>query len=242
MRKLFIPLFALLLFSAECESEIEFVGNQRLLFKGRTIDFQGNPLASVPVKIYASRNFFDSGDFNPSSNDELLGEADTDADGSFSLITLSPSNALNIYAQINTFNRGIQANSTPIIVNGINFLEKDDFTFDLNVFTVEALRRFELGIERQNNTTDTLNYSFRYKPEVKNIDFNPYDGLGPIVYSDSGFSGVLTPDDSQAEFLLNVRENDTIYMEYRLLNSGSSQLEALQIVVKENENGFVFEF
>ena len=243
MRRISILLlFSLLLFSFQCEPEIEFRGNQRLLFEGRVVDIQGNPIRSVPVRIYASRNFFDTGDFYASPNDELLGEAFTDAKGTFSFITLSPSNALNIYALINNFNMGFQANSTPIVINGINFLENDDLTFDLDELTVEQLKNFEFRVERQNSTSDTLEYTLRYKPEIKNINFNPNDRLEPLIFYDFPFNRTLLPTENEQESRFKVRESDTIFMEYRLRNSEISEVDSLQIIVRDNDNGFVFGF
>jgi len=232
----------ILLCSFQCDPDIEFVDNERLLFSGTVVDDLGNPIENVPVKIYASRNFFDPVFSSVNANDELLGNGQTDSSGAFSLVTLSPSNALNIYGLINIDARGVLGTKTPLVINSINFLAQEDFTYALENLTLEALINFDFRIERTTNTTDTLRYSLRYKPEVKSINFDEDFTLDPILINDQSLFGELPLESNERRDRLTVRQTDTIFLEYQLVNNQIIERDSLEIVVNKNGNSFVFRF
>ena len=242
MKRVLSLVLALSLLSFECEPDIEFLDNQRLLFKGLVTDVMNGPAGNIPVEIYASRDFFYPSYSYNTRNDELLAKGLTDANGTFSLIGLSPSNAFNIYARINFDTNSSSVSSTPIVINSINFLDRNDFTYDLESLAIENVNNFNFRIERSTNTTDTLIYSLRYKSEIKSIDFDVQNTLYPILPSCCSLSNEVLPSDDFEENLLNLRETDTIFMQYRLVNGMVRELDSLEIVVNENQNGFVFSF
>ena len=237
-----VPWCCLCIFlSSQCDPPIEFLDNERLLFKGRVVDVQGNPRVNVSVEIFASRDFFDP-EFSNSSEDALLGTALTDANGNFSFVSLSPRNALNFYALVNFISVDVFTGQTPLVINGIDALERNDFTYDLGNLTVENIVNYDFDIERTTNTTDTLQYSLRFKPQINTIDFDVNNNMLPELLPFPSLVGELLPTENVVQENFRVRETDTIVLEYQLVNGSVQEMETLTIIVNESPENFLFRF
>ena len=242
MKKVIFGLAILSLLAFECEDEIEFQGNQRLLLTTRITDSQGNPFEGVPVKVYASREL----GFNLNAalrNDfgELMGSGTSDASGNASITSLKPLNASNIYALINaSVSKGFKSGFAPLAVNSINETEPTDNTYDLGNTVLDKIELFELSVVRSVNQTDTLEYRWRYNAGVK-IMGNTSEYFYLNDFEDNGF-GELFPADEMNVHTFNVIESDTILLEYTLINNGIIATEEQQIIVNEQDGTFEFEF
>ena len=64
--------------------QLDFEDNQRLLFKGNVSDTADNPISGLPIEIYAS------GNSGTASSYELIGTGESESNGTFSVVTLSP--------------------------------------------------------------------------------------------------------------------------------------------------------
>jgi hypothetical protein len=244
MRKVLFGICLLTLLAFECERDIEFEDNQRLLLTAKLMNSQGTPMENIPVEVFATTQF----GFNLEAavrNDfgDVIGSGSSDEEGNVSITALKPLNASNIYALINFANTGFsgfKAGTAPLAYNFINDSDLEDNTFTIGNVVVDQIIRFEINITRSSNQTDTLQYNWVYNNGVKVIgDMDPYfyDGNSKQI----GFNELLPVDQAKVE-TFNTIESDTIIFEYSLLNNGILATEQLEIIVNEQAGSFEFEF
>ncbi|MDT0620551.1 hypothetical protein [Croceitalea vernalis] len=244
MKKILVCALALLLVAFDCEDEIEFQDNQRLLLKARLVNSDGNLFQNTPVEVFASREYGYQleGQLNYNFG-ELIGSGSSDNNGDVAITALKPLNASNIYTLFNfEGSQAFQTEYAPLIINFINREKTDNNTYDLGEVVIDKALEFELMASRTMNLTDTLRYSWQYNRGVKIIGNNPVSDYYFIDDGrDSGFNELL-PTEFTKENTFKVIESDTILIDYQLINNGITASEQLQIIVNEQSGSFEFEF
>ncbi len=243
MKKFLGIIILLTLLSFKCEDEIEFNDNQRLSFRGRVVDFNGEVLNNIPIEIIATRSFFDPY-FQSGLNleeGELAGTGFSDEQGNFSITSLSPLNA-EIYAFVNPpESRDFQRNRTSFIVSGIDVdsdLRNLVFRFP-NDIVLDRIANFRIQINRITDSIDTLNYSIRYSPliPIENIE---QDITASDIPEINEIGGQLLPTETLMSEDLEMRENDMILFSYSLSSDGIQKDST--ITINAENRTFVFEF
>lgn len=243
MRKFCVCCAALLSFAFSCEPEIEFQDNERLLVKGELVSTNGVALENFPITIFASREY---GVYNILSssfflNDVQIGRGSTSNRGAFQVTSLSPRNNSSIYLITNFGDFGpADPNYSRLIVDFIDQVEERENAFDLGDISLDRILGFRLTLERITNLTDTLNYTLRYKSKTKYINFGP-DLNGNSNLKEEQF-GRLTPSELSATEILELREGDTLFLDYELRNVSVIEEGEEHIIISTETDEFNFEF
>ncbi|NQZ43196.1 MAG: hypothetical protein HRT65_02720 [Flavobacteriaceae bacterium] len=242
MKKHYLFWILPILFAFECDPQIDFEENTRLLVKGRLVDGEGRPLSGYPVAVYASTQFsgFD-GSFFGFDNDVVLGAGETDTNGDFRVTALSPVNASVVYTLINFESLDpFDPSLTPLVLNFLRQLPSESNTFDLQEVQLETLRPFNVELQRTVNLTDTLTYSLTYRSNVKEINFGPEE-FGSN-FPDQFAGGQLTPAADSAIEPLTVQVGDTVFLDYSLRNVVETGQGQIEIIIDATTPNFVYEF
>lgn len=218
--------------------EFDYVDNERLLFKGSIVDENNIPVAGLPVRISVEVSYRHSQDFN-----EILGNGLTEENGTFSVMTLSPSSG-DISVDVNAnFQRGYVPGMATYRVFGLRNIEKVDATYSLPQLRIERLIDSQLEIRRIGASTDTLFYEIRGTSSEKQLDL----GATEILDEDpSGFffpSGTLLPSETQKQQPLpNIPAKDTLQFRYGFSGKFDAEVITKDLIFDAENNTYVFEF
>lgn len=235
MRFYFIAGLALIFNSCQ----VDYEDNSRLLFKGVVNDGSQNPFPGLPVDVYAS-----TGD-GPFGVTERIGVGKTAADGTFDIVALAPKNRTFLQLLINdSFQQGRLPEFGSFTFRRLDILAEDDGTFTIPDIAIEERAESTLEIRRVANLLDTLSFQYSYRNPDRTLDFSqtaPLDKIEDINFLVS--FGTLPS--AQIELLIGLTSvvvTDTLFLEYRLVNSKVSETFEAELMYNPESDSYVFEF
>ena len=233
MRNGIIACLALLLYACQ----LDYEDNERLLIKGSVNRGFNMQFPNLPVAVFATSN---GGVFG---NRQRVGAGLLAADGTFNIVALSPKNASTYDLMINN---NAQVEYLPkyssLTIKGFDFLDAKDFTYSVLDGFIDTLVNVQFEIRRLDNTSDSLQYSLRYKNS--NQLFNYSQTPSTLTFSNEKMITNILPPQQLVDTvaLTNLIANDTLIFEYTILNADNVQTGEEPFFIKPDDNIYVFEF
>ncbi|RZJ74545.1 MAG: hypothetical protein EOO45_08275 [Flavobacterium sp.] len=207
-------LYLILLFPllTGCENDLTYDGRTKIIYEGKLVDQEGNPLANIPVSIYVTkRGYF----YSAGSDRDLISYATSDANGHYKMVFPQPENEDNISLLINRPTPKRQPDSTYSTTEIYNLKSENVSDYKLvfettSLYKVENSVQLAIGYPVGNPAIVKLNLLGMVKDNI--IDYN-------ISYPRD------ESDYHNLRYSVDVAKNQMLIIEYQLEDGTTGQRE-----------------
>ncbi len=229
-----------LLFSCE----LTYEPNRRLLIKGQVENQENIDFPTLPVDVYASGRFFSPlilFPFGYSNTEDIdrIGNGELNADGSYNITTISPSNAYNIFLVVNGEDAmGYQTQWPTLVIQRLNVEPLETHTYEVPVENINPIVETQLRVSRTNNQTDTLLLTLNFNGSVKELSLDPELELEAPY---QGLLGIqLNPTETDGSLNFENIGREPVQVHYQLLNN--IVVEEMEVLLPYNPETNTYEF
>ena len=229
MKKILL-LLSLLYLTTGCENELEYAGETKIVFKGRIVNVNNQPVAGLPVSVYVYKaggtpGFWPTG----GSDSDYITDAYTDAQGYYTMIFPRPTNHdnLRLYVNYSRPEDEVAGNDSfsSIGIGSIPDEELADYGIDFGTRQILA----------NDIPTTTVTITFMDVPEINHIPLL-LSSDAPLPDAELLYPNILTPQDYENGYLtggalINVPQNQEFTFTYHYRQGFADQTEAIALPV-----------